>query len=762
MQSRKKAKCPSSLAICEAMTDITRARVFSFIEANPQLTTKRDIARGLQIRGEDRRILRDILSTLEEEGKLARVGKRAFAQQDQPPPTGVVQFERIDGNGDLVGRCTGRDELYGPDIIYRGLLGRRREAAPGIGDRALCQIRQTDDGDWHARMIKRLVPARRDMIGVFEETRGGGGLVKPVSKKDSKELIILADDRHGAENGDIVRCDERKSKPHGPRQGVVKEVLGSASAPKAASLIAMAAHNIADVFPESVLDEVDALTPVMGKRTDLTQLPLLTIDPEDARDHDDAVFAEADDSEDNPGGWIVWVAIADVSAFVAAGSELDKEAYARSNSTYFPDRVAPMLPETLSAGDCSLRAHELRKTMAVRMVFDAKGKKRSHEFVRGTMKSAAKLSYEQAQAAIDGEPDDTTRPLLEPVLKPLWAAWKTVDRQRKYREPLDLDLPERRVTLDEDGNVTGITVRDRFDAHKLIEEFMIQANVCAAETLEARRRPLVYRVHPQPSDEKIHALGQFLATLDMKWTKAERLTPSRFNKLLKEARDGENEAVISEMVLRSQAQAIYSPENEGHFGLNLARYAHFTSPIRRYADLIVHRALIGALDLGPDGLSDAEAVRLEETASHLVERERASMAAERDATDRYLSAFLADKVGAEFNGRISGVAKFGLFVRLDETGADGFCPAARLAGDDYWRFDDRANALVGDRSGKRYELGQTVSVLLAEATPVTGGLLFDMLSAPRPGKKGDGGRAPAHARGKRGKPGRGSPQRRRR
>jgi ribonuclease R len=466
---------------------------------------------------------------------------------------------------------------------------------------------------------------------------------------------------------------------------------------------------------------------------DLTGTPLITIDPEDARDHDDAVFAEADTDPANAGGWRVLVAIADVAAYVRPGETLDREARKRGNSTYFPDRVVPMLPERLSADLLSLRQGENRPCLAVEMVFAADGTKRRHRFLRATMRSAAKLSYRQAQDAIDGRPDDRTGPLLEPILKPLWAAWTTLDRARREREPLDLDMPERRVTFGADGTVAGVYLRERFDAHRLIEEFMIQANVCAAEELENRRMALLYRVHEEPSDAKIAALSDFLKSIGLKWTKGERTTTARFNRLLAQARTSEHEGTVSEMVLRSQAQAVYSHENLGHFGLQLAKYAHFTSPIRRYSDLVVHRALIRALQLGPDGLTDYEITMLPDTGDHLVMTERRSMAAERDATDRYLALFLADRVGAEFSGRISGVAPFGLFIRLAETGADGFCPAATIS-EDFWAHDEGGQALVSTNTGERYELGQTVQVRLAEATPLTGGLLLTLISPPRPAR----------------------------
>ena len=423
------------------------------------------------------------------------------------------------------------------------------------------------------------------------------------------------------------------------------------------------------------------------------------------------------------------MAIADVAAYVQAGSALDRAAWGKGNSVYFPDRVEPMLPERLSAGLCSLVEGQDRACFAVRMAFDRHGRKVGHRFVRGLMRSAAKLSYEQAQAAIDGDPDDRTGPLLEPILRPLWAAYTTMKAGREARSPLEIQSEERRIQLDAEGEVVSIEKRASLQAHKLIEEMMIQANVCAAESLEQKRSALIYRIHDTPSKEKLFALGDFLSTVGIKWSKGEAATTKRFNGLLAQTRGGPHADIVNEVVLRSQMQAIYSPDNVGHFGLNLARYAHFTSPIRRYADLIVHRALIRALKLGGDGLTDAEVPRLPETAEHITACERRAMAAERDANDRYVAAFLAEHEGATFEGRITGVTRFGLFVRLEDTGADGLVPVSSL-GAEYFVHDERTHALVGERSGRRWRLGARVQVKLLEATPVTGGLLFEMLSEP--------------------------------
>lgn len=723
--------------------------VMAFLEANPHITTRRDIAKGLNVKGDQRAQLRAVLKDLEHGGDLERTGKRRFARKDHVPNTTLVEFLRIDEHGDLIGKASGKDGLFGPDLIYAGPAHRPkgrdkvRQRDPGLHDLALCKISEGPAG-FQARVIKLIDKREREpVIGLFTSTRHGGR-VESVNRKDKYDLLIERQDIGDARDGDLVQVMPKPSRGHGPKLAIVKEVIGKVGDPRAASLIALHAHGIPTEFPEAALEQARKAKPAPAEREDLTQLPLITIDPADARDHDDAVYAEA--LED---GWRVIVAIADVSAYVTEGSALDREAYKRGNSTYFPDRVVPMLPFELSADECSLKEGQLRRCLAVEMEFDKSGTKRTHRFVRGMMKSAAGLSYEEAQTAIDGHPNDHAAPLLEEVLKPLWGAYAAVNKAREQRAPLDLDLPERRIEFAEDGTIRQIAVKERFDAHKLIEEFMIQANVAAAESLEKARHPLIYRVHDQPSDAKLAALAEYLKTLDIKWALGERPQTHRFNRLLAESRESETADMITEIVLRTQAQAVYAPENLGHFGLNLARYAHFTSPIRRYADLTVHRALISALDLGPDGMSKESLSRLEETASHITTTERRSMAAERDATDRYLALFLQDRVGAEFEGRITGVTKAGLFVRLAETAADGFIPISSLSSD-FWDFDDIAMRLIARGSGKHFDLGQTVSVRLKEVSPLQGGLLLEMLSQPRAGERGAraGRKRPAQGQGR--------------
>lgn len=738
---------------------LTRELVLAAIEKIGGAAAKQDLARVLKVSGEERRELRRILKELEDEGALGRTGRRTFASATSLPESGVMEVVDRDTDGELLGRMRGQHGLFGPTVLLApgAARGRPGEPAIGIGDRVLVRI-GIENGERVARVTKRLGQSAHRILGVFHASTDprarGAGRVEPADRKAKGDLLIFPESVNGARDGDLVLVEPvAGSRPHGPKRAAVREVVGRIEDPRAASILAIHAHGIPVGFSEEEEAQARAAKkPTLRGRTDLRSVPLITIDPEDARDHDDAVFAAPDDNPKNKGGWRVTVAIADVAAYVTPGSPLDRGAFRRGNSTYFPDRVAPMLPEALSADLCSLRENEERACLAVEMVFDKVGVKIGHRFARGLMKSAAKLSYGQAQAAFDGKPDAKCAPLMDTILTPLWEAYQCMKRGRDARQPLALSSIEHRILFDENGNVAGVRKRETLEANKLIEEMMIMANVCAAETLEARRTPLIYRIHDAPSDTKLAALADFLPTVGMKWAEGQVLSPGRFNRILEIARDTEHAEIVNEVVLRTQAQAVYAADNIGHFGLNLARYAHFTSPIRRYADLVVHRALIRALDLGADGLPQEDEPRLQEMAEHISQCERRSMAAEREATERYIAGFLADRVGAEFEGRISGVTRFGLFVKLTDTNADGLVPISSL--DLRYYHDEALHALVAERSGVRYQLGQTVLVRLEEAAPVSGGLLFRMLSDPieggGPPPRGSGrstGRAPPPSRG---------------
>jgi ribonuclease R len=645
-----------------------------------------------------------------------------------------------DSDGDLIATPDEWDEeAHGaaPKIRIHVPRKARPGEAAGLGDRVLLRVEETEEEDGirhRGRIIKIIDHPKHRVLGIFRKAPHGGGRLEPVDKKMlGKELAIPPGATNDAEDGDLVAVETRRVARFGLPTGRVVERLGSLTSERAVSLIAIHAHSIPHVFRRDTLHEADAAKPAtLHGREDWRKVPFVTIDPPDAKDHDDAVHAEPDEAGNNRGGFIVSVAIADVAHYVTPGSALDREALVRGNSVYFPDRVVPMLPERISNDLCSLRPREDRAALAVRMVIGADGRKRSHTFHRIMMRSAARLSYRQAQFAIGGRTDEDTEALVEPVLTPLYAAYETLVRARTERQPLDLDLPERKILLKGDGTVDRVIRPERLEAHRLIEEFMILANVAAAETLEKARVPLIYRVHDEPAIEKVHALREFLATLDIPFAKSGALRPEAFNRILTRVKGRDAEQLVNEVVLRTQAQAEYASENYGHFGLNLRRYAHFTSPIRRYADLVVHRGLVRALKLGSDGLPEAADQKvLAEIAAEISATERRAMVAERETNDRLIAHFLADRIGASFDGRISGVHRAGLFVKLHETGADGFVPA-RTMGDEYFRYDEAGHAMVGSRSGETYRLGDSVTVKLVEAAPVAGALRFELLSEGRP------------------------------
>jgi len=705
----------------------TKAEILDWISANPTQTSKRDIGRAFGIKGADRIDLKRMLKELEAEGHLQK-RKKTYRDPERLPPVSVLRVKAPDKEGDLFAEPM---EWYGEGVEPIVLLIlRASDPALGEGDRILARLTlvEAEDHNYEARLIRRIGTNPRRILGVFRVSSQGGRIV-PVDKSRGTEWQVPGGAEHGAKDGELVEAEQAgpKSRMGLPRAKIVQR-LGDPSAPKAVSLIAIHQHGIPDAFPDDAIAEADAAKPLgLGKREDLQEMALITIDPTDARDHDDACYAQADDDPKNPGGHVVWVAIADVAAYVRPGSALDHEARKRGNSTYFPDRVVPMLPDRLSGDLCSLHEGVVRPCIAVRMQLDPHGKKIGHRFVRGMVRSVASLHYAEVQAAVDGTPNERTKPLLEPVLRPLYAAYAALVKAREARQPLDLDLPERRIELDEDGTVVSVNFRDRLDAHRLIEEFMVLANVAAAETLTAKRSPLLFRVHEEPSPEKLDSLRETAKAAGLVLAKGQVLQTRHLNALLNAAAGTDDAELINMSTLRSMTQAYYSPDNYGHFGLALAQYAHFTSPIRRYSDLIVHRALISAHGWGKDGLTPDEIERLEDTATHISETERRSMMAERDTTDRYLAAYLSERVGNEFTGRIAGIARFGVFVKMDETGADGLVPIRSL-GREYFHFDSDAGTLMGADTGLIIRIGQRVTVRLTRATPVTGGLELELLT----------------------------------
>ena len=714
-----------------------REILLEFIQDNPDRASKRDIAKAFGLKGDTRIELKAALRALEDDGLLQKT-RKSLTRPGALPPVTVLDVTMRDVDGELIGRPAEWLDENGvaPAVLIRQSSGsdRSKTKVPiaGIGDRIVAKIFPNKErgGPAYTALIIKVIDKRKTAaLGVFRETDGGAGRIMPIEKR-GMEMDVDPEFRGDARDGDLVEVETARTGRFGLPRAKVLSVVGSVSSEKAISMIAIHAHGIPYIFPPGVIKEADSAGPAdMSHRKDWRDMPLITIDPHDAKDHDDAVYAEPDPSPDNPGGVIVVVAIADVSYYVRSGSALDREALKRGNSVYFPDRVVPMLPERISNDLCSLKEGVDRPALAVRMVFSKEGRKAGHTFHRIMMKSAAKLSYQQAQAAIDGKPDEKTGPLLEPILRPLWDAYAKLKAGRDKRQPLELDMPERKILLKPDGTVDRVHVPPRLDAHKLIEEMMIQANVAAAETLEQKKQMLIYRVHDAPSLAKQEVLREFLGTLEMTLAHG-NLRSNHFNQILGNVEGKPYQIMVNEMVLRSQSQAIYSPENIGHFGLNLLRYAHFTSPIRRYADLIVHRALVASLGLGAGGLTAEEEGQLDDIAAEISTFERRAMAAERETVDRLIAHHLVGRIGEEFDGRVSGVTKSGLFVSLPDYGADGFVPISTL-GSDYFIFDEAHMALTGERSGLGFRLGDTLRVKLVDAVPLAGALRFEVISEGR-------------------------------
>ena len=686
----------------------TREAVLRFVAETPGAVGKREIAKAFGLHAQDKIALKALLREMADAGELDVGPGRTVHRGGGLPKVTVLRIIEV-GDGDPVAVPDAWDKGMPPPRI-RVIEGKRR-AALGVNDRVLARIEEAGSG-YKAFPMKALAKSEEFVLGILRKEAAGFRLV-PVDKKARVDFAVL--DRGDAEPGDLVLA-EPSGRP--PRQHArVVEVLGDPFAPRSFSLIAIHAKGIPHAFDAETLADADRVAALpLGEREDLRHLPILTIDPADARDHDDAVWAHP--RED--GGWDAVVAIADVSFYVREGSALDRSARERGNSVYFPDRVVPMLPEVLSADACSLVEGTDRAVLACHLTISPEGKLLAHRFSRAVIRCVVNISYEDAQAAIDSGAGAQLD-----VLRHLWGAWGALSKARDARSPLDLDLPERRVRLDDAGRIAAIEVRERLDAHRVIEDFMIAANVAAALALEAKRTACMYRVHEAPGREKLVALKDYLETFGIPFALGQVIQPRTFNKLLSDAKATEYSQQISEQVLRTQTQAYYSPDNQGHFGLALASYGHFTSPIRRYADLVVHRALVRAYKLGDGGLGDAAAGTMGRTAEHISMTERRAMEAERDTLDRYVAAHLATKVGETLATRITGVARFGFFATVDGIGGDGLVPVSTL-GDERFVFDEGTKRLEGIETGTAFVPGQRLDLRLVEANPITGALRFEL------------------------------------
>src|SRR3954453_4905451 len=735
----------------------SRKQILDFIASSDQPAGKREIARAFGLSGQDKIDLKRLLKDMADEGLIDSSPGRAFHQTGGVPKATVLRVAQIDDSGNVFA-VPESWHAEGPPPRIR-VVERGRRSALGIGDRALCRTEQQGQG-WIAHPMKKLARSAELTLGVVRQD-GERFWLSPVDKRERRELLIS--ELKDAEAGDLVLCEVTGRPPRVSAR--VDAGLGDPFAPRSFSLIAIHKHGLRYEFSQEAIDEAHRVSKQpLGEREDLTHLPIVAIDPEDARDHDDAIWAEPD----GEGGWNAIVAIADVSFYVRPGSELGREARARGNSVYFPDRVVPMLPEELSADICSLKAGEQRAAMACHLKISRDGTLKSWRFSSAKICVAANIAYEDAQAAMDTVAEETVdvaspvcfmppvegrvpQELVEKALKPLWGCWRALFTARQKRDPLELDLPERRVMLDEKGRILSVAPRDRLDAHRLVEDFMIAANVAAARALEAKKAPVMYRVHEPPSREKLVALKDYLKTFGIEFALGQVIKPGTFNRVIERVGDSEGREEIMEQLLRTQMQARYAPERLGHFGLALASYAHFPSPIRRYADLLVHRALVSAYKLGDGGLPPGEEERFVEIGEKISMLERRAMEAERETIDRYVAAFLADQVGQLVECRITGVQPFGFFATVEELGGDGLL-LARDLGQEYFRYDEAARALVGDESGDAYRVGQRLTLRLAEANPVLGSLRFELpegsyggASAPAPRDRVRGG-------GKRGRP----------
>jgi ribonuclease R len=719
MPRRKSAGLPS------------RKQILDFIASSDQPAGKREIARAFGLSGQTKIDLKRLLNDMADEGLIDHSRGRAFHQAGGVPKVTVLRVSQVDDTGNVFGTPEQWHAETPPPRIK--IVERGKRSALGIGDRVLSRTEEKGQG-WVGHPLKRLAKAAELVLGVVRRD-GDRFWLSPVDKRERREFAIH--DLKDAEAGDLVLC-EVSGRP--PRvSGRVDAVLGDPFAPRSFSLIAIHKHGLRHEFTKEAIDEAHRVAKQpLGEREDLTHLPIVAIDPEDARDHDDAIWAEAD----GEGGWNAIVAIADVSFYVRPGSELDREARARGNSVYFPDRVVPMLPEELSADICSLTEGVDRAALACHLKIDAKGNMTSWRFSRAKVRIAANIAYEDAQAAIDASEEERIevssptcsmppvegrlpQELVEKALKPLWGCWRVLFAARVKRDPLELDLPERRVMLDEKGRIASIAPRDRLDAHRLVEDFMIAANVAAARALEAKKAPVMYRVHEAPSREKLVALKDYLKTFDLEFALGQVIKPGTFNRIIERLGDSDGREEIMEQLLRTQMQARYGPERLGHFGLALATYAHFTSPIRRYADLLVHRSLVDAYRLGEGGLPRGEDEKFEEIGEKISMLERRAMEAERETIDRYVAAYLSDRVGQLVECRITGVQPFGFFATVEDLGGDGLVLAKDL-GMEYFRYDEAARQLVGDETGETYRMGQRLTLRLAEANPVSGSLRFEL------------------------------------
>ena len=707
----------------------TKQDLLLWLKDNPNKVSKREIAKAFSITGSYKIGLKKLILDLENE-REARSKSNSESFISVIPSTVICIVKGPDKDGDIFLDLL--DWSEGEEIPKIFYFERSGSIPVSVGDRILCELTKVKGKDYHyeAKLIRRISKTNNSskIIGVFRVSSSGGTL-EALSKRLNTIWTIPRNAVNGSVDGDIVEAEQTSPKSRfGMSKARVISILGKTDDSKAISLIAIHEHSIVNEFSKEALSEAVNSAPVtLVDRDDLRHIPFVTIDPADARDHDDACYVELDLDVENKGGFIVWIAIADVAHYVQPNSLLDGEARNRGNSTYFPDRVVPMLPENLSADLCSLHEGEDRPCLALKMILDSGGKKTSQQFFRGLMRSRGSLVYREVQEAIDGNPSKKIQPILESIIKPLYKCYEVLQNTTKERGPLILDLPERKILLDDSGKVASIEFLDRLDAHKVVEELMILANVAAAEELFNNKSYFLYRIHEEPEKEKVNTLREIVKSCGLSFSKGQVLKTHHLNSLLCNAKETEYSELVSMSILRSMPQAYYGAQPIGHFGLALRRYTHFTSPIRRYADLVTHRAIIETINRGQNPLYEFDPVELEAIGESISICERKSMLAERDTVDRYLAAFFSDRLGLEVLGTISGVARFGIFVKIDESGADGLVPVSTI-GNEYFRYNREKQVLVAERTGLVLGLGKRVLVRLVETNALTGGLTLQLIS----------------------------------
>jgi ribonuclease R len=595
----------------------------------------------------------------------------------------------------------------GEDDIY---LSAREMRALFDGDRVAVKVVGTDRrGRPEGRLVEVLERGMREIAGQFKRERGIG-VVIPDNPRISHRILIAKGESGNARNGEMVVAEILDFPTHvDPPTGRITKVIGAPDQKGIATDIAIHSNAIPFEWPAAVRREIRKFgktVPSQAKegRVDLRDIDLVTIDGADARDFDDAVYCEQSGK-----GWRLLVAIADVSHYVEIGSELDKEATVRGTSVYFPDRVVPMLPEVLSNGLCSLNPKVDRLCMVCEMRIEKDGKVTRSKFMEAVMRSKARLTYGEVNAFLTGESEKAVPKPLHGAVRELHALYKEMAKARSRRGAIELDLPQTRFRLDDKGAIEDIVVESRNDAHRLIEECMIAANVQAAKFIRKHRIPGLYRVHPKPDPDRFDELRLYLLSLGLKVPHPDHVEPRQFNKLLQQVEGRPDSAAISMAMLRSLTHAEYTPLNVGHFGLALDAYAHFTSPIRRYPDLLVHRAIRHILRGGKPGKYDYDARAMERLGTVTSSHERRAEEATREVEAWLKCQYMLDHVGNDYMGVITGVTNFGVFVQLEELLIDGLVHVTSLD-NDYYKFESGSRQLVGERTGKTYSLGEEMRV----------------------------------------------------